>query len=509
VIAVTPSLEVVSANTALVQLLGYENQHELLGRSLEEITHPDDIGVGQDLIHRAFEGLLGRYGLEKRYLRRDGTAVLVRVDVVIEDDPRLGRIAVGTIRPLSEPVGLPADATEAVARHVREEQRILGLLHDAGRAIVEADEVEELLERVLRALCEGTGSDLALAHLLGRDGTPVTRAEVQVGSAPCAAAAERRSFGHRTGVRVRRVQRAHGVVVHGAGGRPVVRADCAPCLRVWIGIPIRSGAEVTGVVELLAATAITVGDDLRAALADTGDHLGRALERLELEGRSERVDGETSAFAATAVHELRSPLAAVGVALSALSRRSDRLGEQNRDALFATADRSMVQLRGIVANLAGLAGVDGAGPQVVLEHLDLAPVVHLAVGNLAIGDRDRPVQVDIPDRLFVRADPVALTEIVDNLVTNAVRHGGPDIVIAARADGHGQVLMEVTDDGDGVPPAIGERAFEPFVRGGSRSGGLGIGLALSRRLAEAMNGTLTYEPVDPHGSAFRLMLPEA
>src|SRR5690606_19895833 len=101
-------------------------------------------------------------------------------------------------------------------------------------------------------------------------------------------------------------------------------------------------------------------------------------------------------------------------------------------------------------------------------------------------------------------------QILTNLVANAHQYGGDEVTIdACRVDG--RVRVSVTDDGPGVDPAIESAIFEPFMRGSAdrRSPGVGLGLAICRRLADAMGGSLTYERRDGDGSRFVVELPAA
>ena len=112
----------------------------------------------------------------------------------------------------------------------------------------------------------------------------------------------------------------------------------------------------------------------------------------------------------------------------------------------------------------------------------------------------------MPAGLRVRADPLRLRQALSNLVDNALRHGEGTIVLRAAAAGE-DVVLEVSDEGEGFAPDIAGRAFERFARGdAARSrGGTGLGLAIVRVIAEAHGGSA--EIVEsPHGATVRLRL---
>jgi two-component system sensor histidine kinase KdpD len=129
---------------------------------------------------------------------------------------------------------------------------------------------------------------------------------------------------------------------------------------------------------------------------------------------------------------------------------------------------------------------------------------------------DPPARVDVPEDLpLVRTDPGLLRRVVANLVQNAVRHGGGAASVevlgtASVDDSRRGVRLLVVDHGRGLPGAAKERAFTPFQRLGDRSGaGLGLGLAVARGLAEAVDGRLSAEDTPGGGLTMVLDLPLA
>jgi len=95
----------------------------------------------------------------------------------------------------------------------------------------------------------------------------------------------------------------------------------------------------------------------------------------------------------------------------------------------------------------------------------------------------------------VLADPLRLKQVVRNLVSNAIKHGGKRIAVVGRAQGSDFVIA-VTDDGDGVPPELEPRLFDRFIHEGSApltSGSVGLGLAIAHELVRRMGGDLRYD----------------
>jgi len=123
-----------------------------------------------------------------------------------------------------------------------------------------------------------------------------------------------------------------------------------------------------------------------------------------------------------------------------------------------------------------------------------------------IEDREASVQV-APDLPVVRVDPTLCVELFHQLLDNALAHGGenPWIVVRTVATEGDSVVVSVRDNGPGIPPEVRPRLFEPFHKGGGE--GLGMGLALARRIAEVHGGDLWLEADTPGGADFRVRLP--
>src|SRR4051794_2245183 len=105
--------------------------------------------------------------------------------------------------------------------------------------------------------------------------------------------------------------------------------------------------------------------------------------------------------------------------------------------------------------------------------------------------------VDVADDALVVADPTRVTQVLDNLVTNALRYGGPDVQVRAVREG-AHVILTVSDDGPGIPEDLVDTLFDAYVHGRTSHGlgGSGLGLLIVRQLCEAMSGTIEYDDSD-------------
>ncbi len=221
-----------------------------------------------------------------------------------------------------------------------------------------------------------------------------------------------------------------------------------------------------------------------------------------------------TALLAAVSHDLRTPLAGIKAASSALRSADLELTEADRAELVETVDASADRLVALVNNLLDMSRLQAGAVTPVLGPSDLPDVVARAMSWLDADERQR-VQLDWSDDLpAVLADPGLLERVVANLVSNAARHApaGPISVSAGAVDGGTELQLRVTDRGPGIPVADRDRVFEAFQRlGDSPSGqGVGLGLAVARGLTEAMGGALTAEDTPGGGVTMVVSLaPEA
>ncbi|MER7552239.1 sensor histidine kinase [Streptomyces anulatus] len=207
-------------------------------------------------------------------------------------------------------------------------------------------------------------------------------------------------------------------------------------------------------------------------------------------------------FVADASHELRSPIASLRTQLEVAEAHPELL-----DLPGAVADT--VRLQVLAADLLLLARLD-AGEKPGSATVELGALVREEVSQRT-GDRIA-VGVEVPQggAFEVNGSRGQLSRVIGNLLDNAQRHAEGSVAVSVAADGRG-VLVEVRDDGAGVPEDERERIFERFVRlDDARSrddGGAGLGLAIARDVAARHGGTLTVDRAAEGGAAFRLWLP--
>ena len=236
-------------------------------------------------------------------------------------------------------------------------------------------------------------------------------------------------------------------------------------------------------------------------------HARKALERSEEALRE--ADRRKDEFIATLSHELRNPLAPLSNALEIL--RLTRGADE--PPVLAMMERQVKQLVRLTDDLLEMSRITRGSFELRRERTLLGGIVRNALETAEPLNRAAHHSVTLsasPDELWVDGDPVRLAQIVANLLSNAAKYtdeGGSIVVEVRRAGTH--ALVSVRDNGAGLAPHELARVFDMFVRG-ERSTGLGIGLALARRLAEMHGGTIEAASAGRgRGAEFTLRLPLA
>ena len=240
-----------------------------------------------------------------------------------------------------------------------------------------------------------------------------------------------------------------------------------------------------------------VAEDGRDEVAALGASFNRAAGRIEVLLRSHQ------SLLANASHELRSPLARLKMAVS----MAEDAGPEQRAALQREIDANIAELDALVEEVLLASRLDAT---TTLDRRDPVQLLALAAEEAA------RVQADAHGAdVTLRGDERLLRRALRNLLENARRYGGDAVEVEVALVGTGgrqHVELRVLDRGPGVPEAQRERIFEPFFRlpgHAEREGGVGLGLALVRQIAERHGGSVRCTPRAGGGSCFTLALPLA
>lgn len=243
----------------------------------------------------------------------------------------------------------------------------------------------------------------------------------------------------------------------------------------------------------LSARAAQDGDD---EVADLAARFNESAARIETLVRSHK------SLLANASHELRSPLTRIRMAL-------ELMGEHPSAVTRTEISRNIAELDQLIDEILLASRLDA-------READMGTVESVELVGLAAEECARTeAELDVPegtdtDALTVRGVPRLLRRAIRNLLENARRYGGAsEVSLQLQADGR-QAKVVVSDRGPGVPPALRERIFEPFYRlpgASEREGGVGLGLALVKSIAERHGGSVRCEARAGGGASFVITLP--
>jgi len=288
--------------------------------------------------------------------------------------------------------------------------------------------------------------------------------------------------------------------------------------------PIRSEIPFTGtngtrVYDYIFAPVFGSAGEVVAIAGVTRDVTERQAAEQAVREQAARLaesDRAKDEFLATLSHELRNPLAPLRNAIALL--RSATGGDERVAGLQAVMERQVNHLVRLVDDLLEVSRISRGTFLLRKESVSLATVVRNAIETstpLIQAGRHELVESLPADPLWLEGDPVRLAQILANLLNNAAKYTDDGGRIELRAWQEGaQAVVSVRDNGIGVAPEMLPRLFEMFSRGdrdtGRSQGGLGIGLALARRLVEMHEGTLEGRSAGSgQGSEFLLRLPLA
>jgi signal transduction histidine kinase len=238
---------------------------------------------------------------------------------------------------------------------------------------------------------------------------------------------------------------------------------------------------------------------------DPLDRLSVALN--DVLARVQRGVAAQQQFAADASHELRTPLAVISANLE-VARRKPRDAahwEHVADGTLAEVHRMHV----LVDKLLQLSRAGGAGLH--QERTDLCILASTAVERATTIGNDRGISVELVPGppAFAEVDPDAVGIVIDNLIRNAIDHSPPNQVVTVSIAAGPSIVVE--DHGPGVPHEMRTRIFEPFARGRATDrtagSGLGLGLAICRRIVDGHGGTVGVEDRAGGGARFVVRLP--
>ncbi len=255
--------------------------------------------------------------------------------------------------------------------------------------------------------------------------------------------------------------------------------------------------ESVGAAAFIAITAQLLLSTVRALhLADK-----RQREALETQRRAVAIKNE---FVSMVSHELRTPLTSIAGFTDALGESWSSLSDLEIAKFLLIMRRETGHLADLVEDILVIPRLETGHLRLNQRLLDLRGEC-FKIADIVFQESRTECDVAIPAAIRVLADPGRLRQVLRNLLENALKYGGDQVLVDGERDG-AQFRVVITDNGPGIPPSDEERIFEHFeqlAKGDARPAqGVGLGLPIARKLVRAMGGDLWYEPRFPTGSRF-------
>jgi PAS domain S-box-containing protein len=460
----SPDGTVLRANRALCELTGWP-EHELTGRSFQDLLHPDERGADDAVIQAMLGGRTQRLASERRFLVAEGGTRIVRINLSLirtpEDEPLH---FIGQIEDVTERRRMIEALTLSEARY----KGLVAHLPDSTIHLFDHD-LRLLLSEGERMRVHGYDPQELEGRLL-QDAVPPAMFERLAPEYRAALAGETRSFD---------LDSQDGTATY------------------WVQIaPLRDdlGHTIGGMAIARDITARRVAE--------------RALE--ERAGELERSNAELEQFAYVASHDLSEPLRMVSSYLQLLRRRYHGKLDADADQFIDYAVDGAGRMRDLIDDLLTYSRA-GRGDQPLVP-VDSRAIAERVVEALRAVEDAREAHVAIGELPPVVGDEQQLGQLFQNLIGNAVKFVPkdrmPEVDVSATRDGD-RWRFAIADNGIGLEPAHADRIFRMFQRLHTRDeyAGTGIGLAIAKKVVERHGGTIWAEPRPEGGSRFCFTLP--
>lgn len=229
--------------------------------------------------------------------------------------------------------------------------------------------------------------------------------------------------------------------------------------------------------------------------------------------RVKELEDMKSQLLSTVSHELRTPLASIKGFATTLLRQDVRWDEATQREFLRIIEEESNRLEELIDNLLDMSQVEAGALRIQKEPVQLRRLVREAVEMAQRRTEAHWFVVDLPSELpRVWADPRRIRQVLNNLLENAIKYSpdGGQITVRCEVEG-ANVVVSITDQGQGIPPEYLERVFDRFfqVNGADtrRMGGSGLGLAIAKGIVQAHDGAIWAEAAPGQGSVFRFTLP--
>jgi PAS domain S-box-containing protein len=492
---------------AASNLLGYTSA-ELLEMSIFDMMHHDD---------------LARFGFEERSLFEERDVVNIEYRIQRKDEEYIwfettARAVRDSKGEVVDMVAVSRDVTDRVIARQRQETA-----YELAQELSTSLDIDMLLERTVNQLADAFGLYHAHVYLLEDDALVVREGLGMAGQ-------QLKQLGHSIPV-----DAARSVVARSARSRdPVVIDDVMadpthlpnpllPRTRSELALPLNVGDDLLGVLDVQHDVEGYFTQDVIQTLAIVSNQLSVALsnanlyqQQIETAERLREVDQLKSEFLATMSHELRTPLnSIIGYSELLIDELTEDLDEMSMEDLQAIHS-SGHHLLAIINDILDIAKIESGRMEINRTELDVADFVQQVADMTRVQLRDRAsveMLIEMPDDLPpILADSVRMRQMMLNLTGNAAKFTEEGHIMIRVEMDDTWMYLKVVDTGTGIPEDAQDKVFDRFSQADSsatrKAGGTGLGLTVSRQLAQLHGGDLYLEESTPgEGSTFTLKMP--
>jgi two-component system, sensor histidine kinase and response regulator len=506
-----------AVNEALCKIVGY-SQEELLKRTFQDITHPDDLDADLDHVRKLLAGAARTFQMEKRYFHKDGHVVWISLNSSLvrgkEGEPRY---FIAQVQDISHRKRVEEELVRAKA--------MVELLEMVATTANEASNVEEAMQTCLELVwahiewpvghayvTEGFSKEATFTHLWHLEDPERFEGFVE--------ATEDIRFSPGVGLL--------GQVV--AGREPTWIADiskekdfmrakqaAAVGIKAGFAFPVLVADEIVAVVEFFCTEPAEPNEQLLEVMTQVGTQLGRVVQREQAEEATHRARDAAEAanqakteFLANMSHEIRTPMNGV-IGMTELLLDTELSEDQQEYA--QTVRSSGEHLLTVINDILDFSKVEAGEVHLETINFNLRTTVENVVRLFAERAQDKELELigfvehDVPSA--VQGDPFRLEQILTNLLGNAIKFTKEGEVVlratlAEKSNEAAVVRFEITDTGIGVTPEQQRSLFESFTQADTSTtrhyGGTGLGLAITKRLVELMGGEIGVKSTLGEGS---------
>ena len=251
---------------------------------------------------------------------------------------------------------------------------------------------------------------------------------------------------------------------------------------------------------------------LRARFVRDGNrHLRGVVIVLREAARRKRLDRARSDLISTVSHEIRSPLTSVKGFTSTLLSKWDRFSDEQKRVMLQTINYDADRVTRLLGDLLDVSRLEAGRLELKRQEVDVVALATDAVMRLRLNADAHTLEVVFPEDFpKVTADPGRIEQVLMNLVENAIKYASPGLISVSGEDDSDEIVVRVSDSGEGIRAADLPHIFTKFYRRGSgeRRSGTGLGLYICKGIIDAHGGRLFVEKSDRTGTVFSFSLPK-